>query len=152
MTKKAAFMTLLSILLLASVAFSAEDYHGRLTLFVVEPTSQWNDNTGFPFNFGFLDYAFDQDIIIPANSSYNQNLTWKPADAGYPGVTENNIMVIAVLFNADYDTNYAYPPANNPFLAHYVDAAAGAAPGEVDSNQVGTFTHTVLLEEAASTG
>ena len=47
---------------------------------------------------------------------------------------------------------YASPPSSYPFWAYYVEAAAAATPGMVDSNNSdGAFTHTVFLEEASST-
>jgi thiol-disulfide isomerase/thioredoxin len=61
-------------------------------------------------------------------------------------------MVMAAVFSPDTYQAYAYPPSNNPFDAHYVDAAAATTPGNTSYNTVKeNFTHTVFVEEGTAT-
>ena len=67
-------------------------------------------------------------------------------------ITEDNVMVIAALFNPIAHQGYAYPPSTNSFPAYYVDAAAAATPGTIDYNtQTENYTHTVFIEEGTAT-
>ena len=60
-------------------------------------------------------------------------------------------MVVAAVFNSMKNVGYSKPPSGNPFDAFYIDAAAGATPGDPGSNQVTEeFTHTVFLEEGTA--
>jgi hypothetical protein len=129
------------------------DYTGWVRLYVVEPTARWKDNNGYDYHFGFLDFALDSTIVLPDGSRYHRSVTWDASAAGWYGVSESNIMVIATIFNAqEYETGYSYPPYSYPFTAYYVDATAGATPGTVDSNNTTpNSTHTVFVDEATAT-
>lgn len=127
-------------------------YRGTLRVYIVEPTSRWNDYSNKPYHFGFLDFAFNDKVSIPYGETYNTTLTWNPSTEGYSGITEGNIMAIAVLFNPEGKPAYAHPPMGNKFTAHYVDACAGSVPGGQGHNVVtDVFTHTVFVEEATAT-
>ena len=121
-------------------------YTGRLRIYVVEPVSRWNMYSGSPYHFGFLGYAFNQDISINPLDTYQNTVTFNS------DVTETNAMVIAVLFNSAPHQGYAHPPSGNPFTAYYNDATAAATPGHTGYNVVtDSFTHTVVAEEATAT-
>lgn len=127
-------------------------YAGVLRLYVVEPVSRWNDYDGNPYHFGFLDYAFNDQLSIPYGDTWEKTVTWDAAAAGFGDVSEDNLMVVAAVFNPQTHTGYAYPPFNNPFEAHYVDAAAAVRPGETESNfENETYTHTVVGEKITAT-
>jgi len=127
-------------------------YFGHLRVYVVEPTSRWNNYDRDPYHFGFLDFAISEELSIEYLDSYSKQVTWSAQDAGYSNVQQNNIMVIATIFNPEAKKAYAYPPTQNPFNAHYVDAAAGARPGETGHNTKNEeFTHTVFIEEGTAT-
>ncbi|MFQ6009319.1 MAG: hypothetical protein ACE5K8_10270, partial [Candidatus Zixiibacteriota bacterium] len=130
-----------------------DDYTGWVRLYVVEPTARWKDNNNQGYHFGFLDFALDSAIVLPDGSRYHRSLTWDASTAGWTGVTEGNIMVIATIFNSqEYETGYSDPPYGSPFTAYYVDATAAAAVGEADSNNTTpSSTHTVFVEEATAT-
>lgn len=126
-------------------------YTGQLRIYIVEPESRWDNYDGDPYYYGFLDFAVDETLSIEYQDTYTNQVTWDAADAGYSNVKENNVMVIASVFNPEVNKGYAYPPFKNPFDAHYVDATAGAKPGEAGSNIVNEdFTHTVFVEEATA--
>ncbi|MDD5778438.1 MAG: Ig-like domain-containing protein [Candidatus Thermoplasmatota archaeon] len=127
-------------------------YAGVLRLYVVEPVSRWNDYEGDPYHFGFLDYAFNEQLSIPFGDTWEESITWDAAAAGYGDVDQDNLMVMAAVFNPQIRTGYANPPFSNPFDAHYVDAAAAVRPGETESSfENETYTHTVFAEKITAT-
>jgi hypothetical protein len=85
----------------------------------------WIDYGGVPYTFPFLDYAFDQALSIPAGNSWTNTIQWDGTSHGFPSITENNIMIIAAVFNDEVHQGYSYPPSSNPFNAYYVDDAVG---------------------------
>jgi len=127
-------------------------YNGHLKVYVVEPNSRWNNYDGEPYHFGFLDFAIDEELSIDYQDTFTKQVSWNADEAGFQGVSENSIMVIAVVFNPLSYLSYAYPPFKNPFDAYYVDATAAATPGTTGYNTVTeNFTHTVFCEEATAT-
>ena len=131
---------------------NGSSYNGRLRLYVVEPTSRWDNDDRDPYHFGFLDFAFDDTLSIPYHDTYSNTIIWDGNQAGYSNIKETNIMVIATVFNPEINKGYSDPPFGNPFDAYYVDATAGAKPGETNYNTVNeNFTHTVFVEEATAT-
>ena len=131
---------------------SSRPYDGYLRVYIVEPESRWDNYNKAPYYYGFLDFAINESLSIDYLGTYTKQVTWDASQAGYDDVKESNVMVIAAVFNPQINKGYANPPTKNPFDAHYVDAAAGAKPGENGSNIVtGNFTHTVFVEEATAT-
>jgi hypothetical protein len=135
------------------------DYQGRLIIYVVEPTGRWLDNGETfppkprkPFGNAVIGYAYNSDVFI--SESFNLTFDWDAAAAGFGNVTEGNIKVVAAIFNAASNPKNFTVPGNSPlvFDAHYVDAAAQATSGIPGSNYSdASYTHTVFVEEAAST-
>ena len=128
---------------------SNSTYNGHLRIYIVEPKSRWDNKDGDPYHYGFLDFAYNDKLSIEYQDTFTEIITWDGGQAGFSNIKENNIMVIAAVFNPEINKGYADPPMGNKFDAHYVDAAAGAKPGETGSNIVNEdFTHTVFVEEA----
>jgi hypothetical protein len=126
-------------------------YEGTLRIYIVEPISRWNNHDNEPYYYGFLDFAFNDAISMNYQETYTNSITWDGFTAGYGDIQENNIMVIATLFNPEIHIGYSYPPMKSPFEAHYVDACTAATPGKSGSNTVDEeFTHTVFVEEATA--
>jgi hypothetical protein len=126
-------------------------YDGKLRVYIVEPDSRWNDYSGRPYHFGFLDLAIDSIISVQDSSTMQFNIIWNAGEAGYPGITSSNIMGIAVVFNSEPHVGYSIPPDEYPFTAYYVDATAAAMPGNPGSNTADeNQTHTIFIEEATS--
>jgi len=126
-------------------------YEGTLKVYIVEPTSRYK-NRGIPYHFGFLDYAIDTHLLLDYEETYSDTVTWNGSQHGFGDMAEDNIMVIAAVFNPKRCEGHAYPPFKNPFDAHYLDAAAAAKPNETGKNmEAENFTHTVFLEEATAT-
>lgn len=100
------------------------NYGGTIRVYITEKVSSmgWYDTGGSLYTHTFLDFAFNQVISIPAGGTWNNSMNWIGSEHGYPTVTENNTMVIAVVENDEWHQGYSYPPSNNPFDAYYVDA------------------------------
>jgi len=140
---------------LAPAKLHPSDYTGRIRVYAVEPHARWNDYQNQQYHFGFLNFPLDSAILLPDGSRYHRTITWNArTDGGWAGVTETNVMFIAAVFNSEPH------PANSdtgigtayPFNAFYVDAAAAAEPGQVDSNNTtGSSTHTVFVHEGTAT-
>ncbi len=127
-------------------------YSGLLKIYVVEPQSRWDNYDRDPYHYAFLDYAFDETIDISYLETYNNKIIWNGQDAGYSNIQEDNLMVIAAVFNSEAHDGFAYPPTRNKFDAYYVDAAAGAEPGNIGYNTINSeFSHTVFVEEGTAT-
>jgi len=128
-----------------------DDYTGWIRLYIVEPDARWKDHNNNGYHFGFLEFGLDSAVVLPDLSRYYRSVTWDASASGWSGVTEGNIMVIAAIFNSEPHQAYSDPPSGNPFNAYYVDAAAAAEAGSVDSNNTTpASTHTVLVEEASA--
>jgi len=127
-------------------------YQGHLRIYVVEPESRWNNYDNEPYHYGFLSFAFNDVISIDYLDTFSETIIWNGNEIGYGDIQETNIMVIATIFNPEIKKAYAEPPTGGSFETHYVDAAAGATPGNTDSNIVNeNFTHTVFVEEGTDT-
>jgi thiol-disulfide isomerase/thioredoxin len=121
-------------------------YTGRLRVYVVEPVSRWMMKNGEPYHFGFLGFAFNDNISIDPQDTFQKSITWKG------DVIEENVMVIAVVSNSEQHQEYVSPPSDKPFKAYYTDATAAATPENTSYNTVTTnFTHTVFVEEVTTT-
>jgi thiol-disulfide isomerase/thioredoxin len=95
-----------------------EPYTGRLKVYLTEKISRWQDYDGMPYHFGFLDYIINQDITIPGKGNRSTSDTFDATD-----MDPDNLMVIAVLFNATSTKQYSDPPDNaHAFDAFFADA------------------------------
>ena len=95
-----------------------DTYTGNLRLYLTEKvSSNWNDYNGKKYHFAFLDYIINEDISIDSNEKKTYQETWDVSD-----LIPQNLMIIAVVFNSESVEEYANPPDENPFSAHYADA------------------------------
>jgi len=99
------------------------EYNGHLRVYIVEKESRWNDNGGNPYHFGVLDIPIDRSLsTTPQPQSQQQGQssplggttytfikTWLGALYGFGDITQNNILVIASVF--DPDSGYAVQTA-----------------------------------------
>ena len=116
-------------------------YNGHLRIYIVEIISRWDMENRVPYKNAFLDYAFNDEVGIRYNNTYENSLTWQG------DVEEDNVLIVAAIFNEESHLKFADPPAGSPFYAYYLDAAAGVKPGETESNfKNDEFTHTVVCE------
>ena len=129
-----------------TILASNTTYEGVLRIYIAEPVSRWNMYDGEPYHYGFLDFAYNNEILIDYEDTKEDTIIWDG------DVEESNVMVIASVFNTKKYTGYAYPPSGNKFDAHFVDATAGSIPGNTGYNIVkNNFTHTVFIEEGTAT-
>ena len=107
----------------------ANTYDGTIRVYIVEKESSmdWKDTGGDLYTMAFLDWAFNEVISIPAAGSWSDTMTWSGALNGFPSVTQENTMVIAAVFNDEWNQGYSYPPSSNPFDAYYVDETVGVS-------------------------
>ena len=127
-------------------------YQGTLRIYIAEPESRWNKYDGYPYHFGFLDFAFNDIISIAYQETYTDSIIWDGSSSGFGDIQEDNIVVMAALFDPAINKAYSNPPTKNPFEAHFVDAAAVATPGNPGSNTANEdFTHTIFAEEGTAT-
>jgi glutaredoxin len=96
------------------------DYNGHLRVYVVEKESRWDDNGGNPYHFGVLDIPIDRSLSLisqpqqqgspsPLGDTYTFRKTWFGALYGFGDITQNNILVVASVF--DPDSGYAVQTA-----------------------------------------
>jgi len=82
------------------------------------------------YNFPFLAYAFAESVYIDTGSIWEDSTIWDGNEHydghgnDFGGITQENIAIIAAVFNPEWHQGYAYTPPQNPFDAYYVDAAA----------------------------
>jgi hypothetical protein len=88
----------------------SDEYNGHLHVYVTEVDSTlWDDKWGDPYTFAFLDYAWNEDVTISASSSWDDTDIWDGYDhhtgydVYYEDITQDNIMVIASIFDEDND-------------------------------------------------
>jgi len=170
---KIMFIVIISFLMVATTSFSSAligtdipvkkitslenndsgPYEGRLRVYIVQPLSIWRNHDRVRYRFSFVDFPlidsppfssdkWDEDLSIDYLDTYSKTVTWTGL------VSKNNVMVIAGVYDARSEVKYSYND-EGPFYAHYLDAAAGARPGEMAFNTVNeNFTHTVIVEVA----
>lgn len=108
------------------------DYDGHIRVYVTEIASSlgWNDTWDYPYTFTLLDYAFNEEIYINAGESWQQSTVWNGNEHtdghgnNFGTITQDNVMVIAAVFNAEWHQGYSRPPDIKPFDAYYADDAA----------------------------
>ena len=127
-------------------------YNGFLRIYVVEPYSRYTDYLGNHFAFGFLGLAAEQPITLTYTDTLSSSSNWNAGD--FAPVAQNNLMLIAVLFNGEGHPAFSYPEVSSgPFTAYWIDAAARATDGVPGVDETGgSFTHRVYLEEATDPG
>ncbi len=77
----------------------------HLRTYIVEKLSRWKNLDDDPIPFGFLDYAFNEDIMLESNEWHNTSIQWNGTDVlKYEALNYNNLAVVAALF--DVENNY----------------------------------------------
>ncbi|UCD13053.1 MAG: hypothetical protein JSW60_05690 [Thermoplasmatales archaeon] len=139
----------------------ASTYDGTIRVYITEFESSkgWKDTAGLLYTFPFLDWAFNENISITAGGTWSDSTTWIGSANGFPGITEDNSMVIATVSNDEWHQGYSYPPSSKPFDAYYVDDTVGYRVGNnrppnapnIDgpkSGKIGeTYNYTFTLED-----
>src|SRR4030042_3649079 len=76
-------------------------YVGQLRVYIAEPKSRWDNYDNDPYHYAFLDFAIDETLSIDYLQTYKTNTTWNAIDAGYKNVKQDNVIVIAAVFNPE---------------------------------------------------
>jgi len=80
-------------------------YNGRIEAFITEFISRYKTSLGVPYHFGFLDFAFNENISINTNETYTNDIIWNGSEHynahgdNYSDIKQNNIHVILVIYN-----------------------------------------------------
>jgi hypothetical protein len=126
-------------------ASSPTTYTGTIRIFVTD-NDLWNDNAGVRFHNAVVGIPLQQSFSLADGDS----LEWD-TEFNYYYLTEQSAVVVAAVYNSYGYQGYSVPPSSNPFTVHEVDAAAEAGCGRTGYNiAAGGFTHTVLVEEGAT--
>ncbi len=124
-------------------------YPGTLRIYIIEPQSRYHhpqDNG--QYHNGFLDFALVQTVNIADGARLQVSADWNASTEGFGSISQDNIAVIAVLFDETAHLTDAFPPYGYYFNAYYADAAAQATVGEIGTNTASNgYTHKVFLEE-----
>lgn len=121
-------------------------YSGQLRIYVLEIKSRWIMHNEQPYEYAFYDYAYNGGIEIQYLQTYENTVHWQG------DVEEDNILIIASVFNSESQRKYSDPPGGRPFDAYYVDACAATIPGETGANVKNEeYSHTVFCEVGTAT-
>jgi hypothetical protein len=83
--------------------------------------SRWNGYDGKPYKFGFLDFLIEEKITVNVDENASFSASLNLSEFSYSNVDPENLMLFAVVFNAEASQGYANPPDQNPFDAYYAD-------------------------------
>ena len=126
--------------------YNGNPYTGYLRIYLTEIESNINMYNGEPYHFALSDIPYEKALSLDYLESFEETINFNG------NVGENNLMLMAAVFNPESQTNYADPPIGAPFDAYFVDASVGARSGETSSNIInGNFTHTIFIEEGTAT-
>ena len=84
-----------------------EDFNGRIITYIAEKDSRWNDNSGKPYHYAAIDIPIDKNLAAVANTprpkgdTYTFSKTWRGSMMGFGDITQDNILVIATVFDKD---------------------------------------------------
>ena len=133
-------------------------YSGMLRVFVTEINGRWKDNDDIPFMNAFLAFAMKEYVFLNEIDTLQWTAQWNGNDfkdangMSYGNLREENVKVIAAVYNSAGYPGYSNPPGGAQFMVHEVDAAAAATTGVTGYNLVTEgFTHTVFVEDGATT-
>jgi hypothetical protein len=141
----------------AGVSGDRDVYTGMIRVYVTE-TGRWKDEDNKPFHHAFLAFALEEYVFVDETQTLTWDLEWNGNDyedaegQNFGDLREENVKVIAAVFNSAGYPGYSDPPSGAEFVVHEVDASAGAIPGATGYNEVTEdFTHSVLVEDGSTT-
>jgi len=127
--------------------YQKTQYNGCIETFITEFISRYNTYEGVPSHFGFLDFAFNEDISINTNGTYSKYIVWNGSEHydehgnNFSDIKQNNIQVTLVVYNSsngyvDKTVFFSFPnkPPNKPINPCPADGETG-----VDLNVVLTW-------------
>jgi hypothetical protein len=114
------------------------EYNGFIRAAITEITSRYNTVNNLKFNFGFLDYAFNKDILIANKGLYTDSITWNGNDHednhgdSFGDIIPGNIQVVMGVFNKQngYVDETVKASVNSPPEAPDIDGPTSGRKGE----------------------
>jgi len=109
-------------------------YLGVLRTYVTEIISRWDDYSGVPYHYAFLDFAVNKIVFIGPGQSKTITTEWDGNQdhngITFPDITQDNIKVTSSLFNwkPHLKTGYESDDLTQQYLAFYVDETSAAYP------------------------
>jgi hypothetical protein len=99
----------------------ASTYNGHVHVYVTEIVSRWNTYNGQPYHFAMVgNYAFNENVDITAGDTSQHSTTWDGSQYGVGDLTEDNVMVIATIFDRN-NNNYVDETAAESFVELWPD-------------------------------
>lgn len=80
-------------------------YLGYIHAFITEIESRYDTYYGEPYHFGFLDFAFDNSIIVPPEDTFSESIVWDGNEHedthgdDFGDIIESNIQITLVVYN-----------------------------------------------------
>ena len=107
--------------------FGNPTFDGYIRAYIVEPISRYNNYDNEPYHFGFLDYAFDQEVELDSHEEVMLETVWVGGDHtdsngdDFSDISYDNLNIFVSFFNNeqasadDYalQTAFAIPPDVN---------------------------------------
>ena len=109
-------------------------YIGFLKSYVTEIVSRWNDYSGAPYHYAFLDFAVNNIVFLGPQQSKTITTEWDGSmdhnGITFADITQDNIQVVSSLFHwkPHLKTGYESDEVTQRFLAFYVDDTSAAVP------------------------
>ena len=109
-------------------------YIGFLKTYVTEIVSRWNDYSGAPYHYAFLDFAVNNLVFLGPQQSKTMTTEWDGSidhnGITFEDITQDNIKVVSSLFHwmPHLKTGYESDEVTQRFLAFYVDETSAAVP------------------------
>jgi hypothetical protein len=98
--------------------YETNEYNGNLRVYLTEIISTtWKGDQ--PYRFAFLEFIINEATILQAEKTAQFTKSYDIS-----GLDPDNLMIFAVLSNADQHEKFSQPPDKNPYVAYYIDAVA----------------------------
>ena len=95
-------------------SFSNPTFDGYVRAYIVEKISRYNNYDGDPYHFGFLDYAFDQEVQLEPHEKQSLSTIWTGGDHqdkngnDFSDIEYDNINVFVAFFNDESTASDKY--------------------------------------------
>lgn len=113
-------------------------YNGHIEAFINEYTSRYKTSGGVPYHFGFLNFAFHENVLINASENYSNYIIWNGSEHydehgnNFSDIKQNNIEVTLVIYNSssgyvDETVFFIFPNTapDPPFDPYPIDGETG---------------------------
>lgn len=122
-------------------------YNGHVHVYVTEIKSRWNTQSGQPYHCAMIgNYAFNENVDITAGQTTALSTTWDGNAYGFSDIEEDNILVVATIFNRN-NNNYVDETTAESFSGLWpenfeLDISSGIGKISATLTNIGTTTAT----------